>query len=72
MTTPYTRFLDWLFGPRDWAVVRFDGAFFAVHESRIVADDLIVRDGMRRAVAFGLTLRLRLRQKAEDTPEGLF
>ncbi|MFZ5667988.1 MAG: hypothetical protein ACOY4K_00700 [Pseudomonadota bacterium] len=69
MTSPYTRFLDWLFGPRDWAVVRFDGVTFAIHESRIDADDLIIRAGLRRGAA--LRIARHLRQKAEDTPEAV-
>lgn len=62
--------LDHILGPRDWCVI-FDGrgAEWAVQRWRPAVGDCLVRSNMRQAAAQRLALRLR--QRREDTPEGV-
>lgn len=55
-------------GPRDWKVVAWAGTFLTIRGAPLSVDRLI-RDNLTRDAA--LRLARRLRQQAEDTPEGV-
>lgn len=54
-------------GPPDWAVVGMGGVAFAIHQSRLIAADVVIRDNLSEGRAKRMARRLR--QTAEDTPE---
>lgn len=63
------RLFHWLFGPRDFAVIAFDGTPIAVHAGQVYVGDVVLRTGLRASAAHSLARRLR--QQREDYPEAI-
>ncbi|MBI5940107.1 MAG: hypothetical protein HY859_06750 [Caulobacterales bacterium] len=64
---PFTPILNHIYGPREWCVITVDGTPWAQHRWRPKAGEALIRSNLRQGEA--QTLALRMRQKAEDTPE---
>lgn len=64
---PLSNLLDFILGPREWCVIITKGSAWATHRWKPEKGEALIRSNLRQGAA--QTLALRLRQKAEDTPE---